>query len=131
MHNCLVRSVPEIHNASYWEIKRVTNNNNTGDLKDWNRALEQQPHGLKEIADRTSVSISTSQQHASTSLGQICLDYCSCYHTETEVTDHICSLPSHSSHTDTRSTSPSTDPTIPGTWQGGYKSTNFSVTAVT
>ena len=38
------------------------------------------------------VACSTSQQCASVSLGQICSDNCTCFHTETEVADHTFQL---------------------------------------
>ena len=58
----------------------------------------------------------TSQQHASVSLGQICSDICKCCRTETDVADPTWYL-IQSQHTDTRSTSPSADPIMPGAWQ--------------
>ena len=65
----------------------------------------------------------TSQQHASVSQGRICSDNFMCCHTEIEVADQTFYL-TRSHHTDTRPTSPSTDPIIPGTWQGSHWSAN-------
>ena len=59
----------------------------------------------------------TSQQHASVSQGRICSDSFTCCHTEIEVTDPTFHL-TQSQYTDTGPTSPSTDPIIPGAWQG-------------
>ena len=72
----------------------------------------------------------TSQQHASVSQGLICSDKCTCCHTETEVavpTFHF----TQSQYTDARLTSPSTDPIMPGAWQGSHCSANFEVTDMT
>ena len=52
----------------------------------------------------------TSQQQASVSKGQICSDNFSCCHTEIEVADQTFYL---TQYTDTRPTSPSTDPIMP------------------
>ena len=59
----------------------------------------------------------TSQQHASVSQGQICSDNSPCCHTEIEVADQTFYL-TQSQYTDTGPTSPSTDPIMPGAWQG-------------
>ena len=72
----------------------------------------------------------TSQQHASVSQGRICSDNFTCCHTEIEVADQTFHL-TQSQYTDTRPTSPSTDPITPGTWQGSHWSANFEVTGVT
>ena len=45
-------------------------------------------------------------------------------HTEVEVADQTFHL-TQSQYTDTRPTSPSTDPITPGTWQGSHWSANF------
>ena len=66
-----------------------------------------------------------SQQHASVSPGWICSDDCLCCHS-----DPICYL-TQSQYTDTRLTSPSVDPRIPGAWQGSHWSTNFEVSGLT
>ena len=55
----------------------------------------------------------TSQQHASVSQGWICTDNFMCFHTEIEDADPTFYL-TQSQYTDTRLTSPSTDPTMPG-----------------
>ena len=67
----------------------------------------------------------TSQQHASVSQGRICSDHFTCCHTEKEVADPTFYL-TQSQYTDTRPTSPSADPMMPGTWQGGHWSANFT-----
>ena len=66
----------------------------------------------------------TSQQQASVSQGQICLDNFTCCHTEIEAADQTFYL-TQSQHTDTGLTSPSTDPITPGAWQGSHWSANF------
>ena len=55
----------------------------------------------------------TSQQHASVSQGWICLYNFTYCHTEIKVADLT-----QSQYTDTGPTSPSTDPLMPGAWQG-------------
>ena len=47
-----------------------------------------------------------------------------CCHTEIEVADQTLHL-TQSQYTDTGPTSPSTDPTTPGAWQGGHWNANF------
>ena len=59
----------------------------------------------------------TSQQQASVSQGQICKDNFTCCHTEIEEADQTFHL-TQSQCIDTRPTGPSTDPKMPGTWQG-------------
>ena len=63
----------------------------------------------------------TSQQYASVSQGWICSDNFTCCHIEIEVADDL----TQPQYTDTRPTSPSTDPITPGTWQGSHWSANF------
>ena len=65
-----------------------------------------------------------SQQHASVSQGRICSGNFTCCHTEIEVADQTVYL-TQSQYTDTGLTSPSADPTIPGTWQGSHWRGNF------
>ena len=72
----------------------------------------------------------TSQQRASVSQGRICSDNFMCCHTEIEVADQTFHL-TQSQYTDTRPTSPSTDPITPGAWQGIHWSANFWVTGMT
>ena len=72
----------------------------------------------------------TSQQHASVSLGWICTDKFTCYHTEIEVPDQTSYL-TQSQYTDTGPTSPSVDPITSGAWQGSHWSANFQVTGMT
>ena len=57
----------------------------------------------------------TSQQDCSASRVLICSDDCTWYHTEIEAADHTF-YPTHSQYTDTRPTSPSADPIMPGAW---------------
>ena len=71
-----------------------------------------------------------SQQNASVSQGRICTDNFTCCHTETEVADQTLYL-TQSQDTDTRPTSPSADPIMPGAWQGSHWSANFEVTGMT
>ena len=66
----------------------------------------------------------TSQQNESVSQGQICSDKFTCCHTQIEVADQTFHL-TQSQYTDTRPTSPSTDPITPGAWQGSHWSANF------
>ena len=65
-----------------------------------------------------------SQQHASVSQGRICSDNFTRCHTEIEVAGQTFHL-TQSQYTDTRPTSPSTDPVTPGTGQGSRWSVNF------
>ena len=76
------------------------------------------------------VACLTSQQHASVSQGRICSDNFTCCHTETEVADQTFHL-TQSQYNDTRPTSPSTDPIMPGAWQGSHGSANFWVNGMT
>ena len=62
--------------------------------------------------------------------GRIFSDYFTCCHTEIEVADQTFHL-TLSQYTDTGPTSPSTDPIMPGTWQGSHWSANFEVTGMT
>ena len=66
----------------------------------------------------------TSQQHASVSQGRICTDNFTCCHTEIEVADQTFYL-TQSQYTDTGPTSPSSDPIMPGAWQGSHWRANF------
>ena len=72
----------------------------------------------------------TFQQHASVSQGRICSDNFRCCLTEIEVADQTFHF-TQSQYTDTRPTSPSTDPIAPGAWQGSHWSANFEVTGMT
>ena len=72
----------------------------------------------------------TSQRHACVSQGRICSDNFMCCHTEIEAADQTFYL-TQLQYTDTRPTSPSTDPMMPGTWQGSHWSANFQVTGMT
>ena len=58
------------------------------------------------------------------SQGWICSDNFTCCHSEIEFADQNFHL-IQSQYTDTRPTSPSTDPITPGAWQGSHWSTNF------
>ena len=71
-----------------------------------------------------------SQKHASVSQGWICSDNSMCCHTEIEAADQTFYL-TQSQYTDTRLTSPCTDPIMPGAWQGSHWSSKFSVTCMT
>ena len=70
------------------------------------------------------------KHHVSVSQGRICLDNCTCCHTEIKVEDQISSL-IQSQYTDTGPTSPSTDPITPSAWQGSHWSFDFEVTGTT
>ena len=59
------------------------------------------------------------QQNASISQGRTCSDNCTWCDTEIEVSDQTFYL-NQSQYTDTRPTSPSTDPITPGAWQGSH-----------
>ena len=72
----------------------------------------------------------TSQQHASVCQGWICLDNCTCCHTETEVADQTC-YRTQSQYTDIWPTSPNTDPIAPVTRKVCHKRINHEVTSVT
>ena len=65
-----------------------------------------------------------SQRHASVSQGQICSDDCMCCHTEIEVADPTFHDLTQPQYTDTGPTSPSTEPVMPGAWQGSHWSAN-------
>ena len=65
----------------------------------------------------------TSQQHASVYQGRICSDNFTCCHTEIEVADPTYRL-TQSQFTDTGLISFSTDPIMPGAWQGSHWSAN-------
>ena len=71
-----------------------------------------------------------SLQQASVFQGRICSDNFTCCHTEIEVADQTFYL-TQSQYTDTRPTSPSADPIMPGAWQGSHWSANFEVTGMT
>ena len=66
----------------------------------------------------------TSQQQASVSQGRICSDNFMCCHTEIKVADPTFHL-TQSQCTDTRPTSPSTDPITTSAWQGSHWSASF------
>ena len=65
------------------------------------------------------------QPHANVSQGRIYSDNYTCCHTEIEVANQTFYL-TQSQYTDTRPTSPSTDPLTPSAWQGSHWSTHFS-----
>ena len=83
---------------------------------------------LTSQQDPSLVGCLTSQQDPSLSQRRICSDYCTRCQTETEVADQTFYL-TQPHYTDTRPASPSTEPTLPGAWQG--RSTNFYVTGMT
>ena len=66
----------------------------------------------------------TSQQQASVSRGRICSYKCTCCHTEKEVADQTFYL-TQARYTDTRPTSPGTDPMTPGAQQGSHWCARF------
>ena len=65
-----------------------------------------------------------SQKQASVSQGRICSDNFTCCHTEVQAADPTFYL-TQSQHTDAGPTSPSTDPIMPGAWQGSHWRANF------
>ena len=91
-------------------------------------ALPQEVMSLDQVATivfrQLFVGCLTSQQHASVSQAQICSDNFTCCHTEMEVADQTFHL-TQSQYTDTRPTSPSTDPVTPGAWHGSHWSSIF------
>ena len=87
-------------------------------------------HGGQWLCVSWFVGCLTSQQHASASQGRICSDKFMCCHTETEVADPTFCL-TQSQYTDNGLTSTSTDPIMPGAWQGSHWSANFEVTGMT
>ena len=76
------------------------------------------------------VSSLMSQHHAGVSQGGICSDRFTRCHTEIEIAEQTVYL-TQSQCTDTRLTSPSSDPTAPGAWQGSRWSANLYVTGMT
>ena len=83
-----------------------------------------------QARDSMFVACLTSQQHTIVSQGRSCTDNCTRCHTEIEVADHTFYL-TQSQYTDTRPTSPSTDPITPGARHGSHWSANFEVTGMT
>ena len=79
---------------------------------------------------RLFVGCLTPQQHASASQGRICTDNFTCCHTEIEVADSTFYL-TQSQYTDTRPSSPSADPIMPGAWQDSHWNASFEVTGMT
>ena len=97
----------------------------TGPLRWWSwqkDMLKAESNWGKEVC--LFVGCLTSQQHASVAQGRICLDNFTWCHTEIEVADKTFHL-IQSQYTDTGPTSPSTDPRMPGAWQGSHRSANF------
>ena len=86
--------------------------------------------GHKEQFVCLLVGCLTSQQHANVSQGRIYSDKFTCCRTEIEAVDPTFHL-TQSQYADTRPTSPSTDPIMPGAWQGSSWSSNFDVTGMT
>ena len=64
------------------------------------------------------------------SQGQVCTDNFTCCHTEIEAADQTFYL-TQSHCADTGPTSPSSDPLMPGAWQGSQWRANFEVTGMT
>ena len=115
-----------------WTVHLMTN-----DPKGWGDNIANPPvmlhsykSGMPQCIACLIVGCLMSQQHASVSQGQICSDNCTCCHTEREAADQTFHL-TQSQYTYTGLTSPSTDPIIPGTWQGSHWSANVSVTGMT
>ena len=77
-----------------------------------------------ELRDSLLVACLTSQQLASVSQGRICSDNLTCCQTQIEVADQTFYL-TQSQYIDTRPTSPSADPIMPGAWRGSYCSAVF------
>ena len=67
----------------------------------------------------------TSQQYPSVSQGRICLDNCTCCHTEIEVADQTLYL-TQIRYTDTGPASPSADPIPPDAWHGSHWNVNLN-----
>ena len=89
--------------------------------------------GRRKLADTKDCMLPgylTSQQHASVSQGRICLNFCTWRHTDTEVADQACDL-IQSQYTGTEPTSPRTDSTPPGTWQGSHYNNIYQATGTT
>ena len=84
----------------------------------------------KKKKKKLAVGFLTYQHHASVSLEWICLNSWTCCHIEIEGEDQTCYL-NQSQSTDTRPTSPSTDPISPGTWQDKHSSTKPEVSGMT
>ena len=80
--------------------------------------------GEKTVQFVVFVGCLMSQQQASVSQGWICTDNFTCCHTEIEVEDQTFYL-IQSQYTDTRPTSPSADPIMPGAWQGSHCRANL------
>ena len=78
----------------------------------------------QENDDCLFVGCLKSQQHASVSQGRIYSDNFTCCHTEIEVADQNFYL-TQSQYIDTRPTSSSADPIMPGVWQGSHWSASF------
>ena len=72
----------------------------------------------------------TSQQHASVSQGRMYTDNFTYWPTEIEVAGQTFYI-TQSQYSDTRPTSPNTDPIMPGAWQGSQWSANFYSTGMT
>ena len=84
----------------------------------------------REDRQRLFVGCLTSQQQASVILGWICSNKFMHCHTEVQAADQTFYL-TQSQYTDTRLTSPSVDPIMPGAWQGSHWSANVQVTGMT
>ena len=99
------------------------------DIKPASRSTD--PIMPKYLAGRPLLFVGclTSQQHANVSQGKICSQSFTCCLTETEVADHTFYL-TKSQSTDNGLTNPSTDPMMPGAWQGSHKSAKFYVTGI-
>ena len=89
-------------------------------------------HFCRVTSKATSfVGCSTFWKHASVSQGRICMNNCTCCHTDTQVADQTWYL-TQSQYTDTGLTSPSSDLMTRGTWQDSHQRTDFvEVTGMT
>ena len=100
-----------LHLYSNNDNNNNNSNNNSNDDDDNNNSDNDE--------DCLFVCCLTSQQQAGVSQGRICTGNFTCCHTEIEVADPTFYL-TQSQYTDTGPTSPSADPTTPGSWQGSH-----------
>ena len=102
--------------APYWDVSQPTTTTDLTKQARWTLSRVMWDFWL-------FVGCLTSQQQASISQGRICSDNFTCCHTEVEVANQTSYL-TQSQYTDTRLTSPSTDPTTPGAWLSRHWSAN-------
>ena len=82
----------------------------------------QEPHSLMLLVGWLLACL-TSQEHARVFQGRISSDKWTCCHTAAHPTVYL----TQSQYTDTRPTSPRTDPMSPGAWQGSHRSASSAV----